>query len=144
MANEAWTPRLAARPVPAELPPGVRKASDGREGVRAEHMHALCGGRGLHVREVVHGRPTLTFNPCSAAAAGTGSRPASCSSATASCSRTWTSSGCASRWARTWPYALRLVLRRQPLRLEHPICSMEIVILMAWSIWKYRNGWVFF
>jgi hypothetical protein len=68
----------------------------------------------LHVGAVVHDRPTLTFNPSSAATPGTGSRPAFCSSATAS----WTSSGCASCWARTWPYVLRLVLRRQPLRPE--------------------------
>jgi hypothetical protein len=38
-------------------------------------------------------------------------------------------------------YPQRAVLRLK--RQIHNQCAMEIVILMAWCIWKCRNGWIF-
>jgi hypothetical protein len=35
------------------------------------------------------------------------------------------------------------VVRKQTRQIQH-VCSLDITILMAWSIWKCRNGWIFY
>jgi hypothetical protein len=34
------------------------------------------------------------------------------------------------------------VVKRLTMQIRHD-CSLEIIVLMGWSIWKCRNGWIF-